>query len=186
MTSGTTTWSCHGLARPAFHHQVAAELAGEHDERAVQQAALLQVEHKLRDRRVDRLFQGDQAGVAVLVRVPILEGNILRRDFDEPRARLGQPPREQAAQPEPAGVVLVVRRLRLQGQVEGLCRRRAQQAMRVVQRAEERLLLEIAAVFSHGTFPRPVCGKSDRGFRSGPGSCPRAGGRSRPPAPGWR
>ena len=46
----------HFLADLALDDHVAAELAGEHDQRAIEQAALFQIEDQLRDRRVDHLL----------------------------------------------------------------------------------------------------------------------------------
>ena len=42
-----------------------------------------------------------------------IEGDVLGRHFDEPRAGFDEPPGEQAAEAEAAGVVLVVALLRL-------------------------------------------------------------------------
>ena len=85
-------------------------------------------------------------GVAVLVRVPVHERNVFGRDFDEPRARFDQPPREQAAAAEAARVVLLERRFLFQRQVERLLFLGAQQPMGRVERAEHRLLLIVAGV----------------------------------------
>ena len=93
------------LADLAFGHRVAAELAGEDDQRAIEQAALVEVANQLRDRRVDQLLHGRRALVAVLVRVPVDERDVLGRDLDVAGAGLDQPAREQAALAEPAGVV---------------------------------------------------------------------------------
>ena len=57
---------------------------------------------------VDRLLHSCGAIVAVLVRVPVAERDVLGRDFNKARAGLDQPPREQAAQSESARVVRVV------------------------------------------------------------------------------
>ena len=84
--------------------------------------------------------------VAVLVRVPVDERDVLGRDLDVARAGLDQPPRQQAAQAEAAGVVGVEAVLRLERQVERLGRRRAQQAVGGVERADQRLALVVAAV----------------------------------------
>ena len=75
---------------------------------------------ELGDRPVDLLLHPLDRGVAVLVRVPVQERHVLGRHLDEARAGLGQPPGEQAAQAEAAGVVLVVALLRLLRQVEGV------------------------------------------------------------------
>ena len=88
MTSGTSTWSFTLLIRLAFDQQIAAELAGEDDQRAIEQAALLEIEHQLRDGRVDLTASSPRPRVAVLVRVPVQERDVLRRHFDVARARL--------------------------------------------------------------------------------------------------
>ena len=84
--------------------------------------------------------------MAVLVRVPVDERDVLGRDFDVAGARLDETAREQAALAEPAGVVLVERLLRLEREVERLRRRGPQQAIGRVERLHDRLALERAAV----------------------------------------
>ena len=128
----------------ALDHHVAAELAGQHDQRAVEQPALLQVEDQLGDRAVDLLLHLGVGGVAVLVRVPAQERDVLGRHLDEARPGLGQPPGQQAALAEPAGVVAVEALLRLLGQVEGVALRRVEQAVGVVHGAQHRLLVVVA------------------------------------------
>ena len=91
-------------------------------------------------------FIAADAIVAVLVAVPVDERDVLGGHLDVARARLDQPPREQAALPEAAGVVGVEALLGLERQVEGLRRRRSQQPIRGVERLDERLALEVAAV----------------------------------------
>jgi hypothetical protein len=117
---------------------------GQHDQRAVEQAALFEVQHELRDRLIDHLLQLDHPLVPVVVRVPVFERDVLARHFDESRAALDQPPRQQTPEPEPPDVVLLVRLLRLERQVERLRRGRREQPVRVVHRAQQRLLLEVA------------------------------------------
>ena len=119
---------------------------------------------------VDLRFHVDQAGVAVLVRVPVQEGDVLGRDLNVARADLGQPPGQQTAQAEPAQVLLFVIAIacegregdhfarihsarqvfgnvlpRLERKIESFGRGRAEQAVRVIQRAQERFLLIVAA-----------------------------------------
>ena len=62
---------------------------------------------------VDLLLHARVGGVAVLVRVPVEERHVLGRHFDEARAGLDEPPGQQAAQAEAAGVVRVEALLRL-------------------------------------------------------------------------
>ena len=91
-----------------------------------------------------------RALVAVLVRIPVAERDVLGGDFDVARARLDQAPRQQAALPEAAGVVNVEALARLEREVERLGRGRGQQPVGRVQRADQRLALEIAAVLIDG------------------------------------
>src|SRR5579885_2106128 len=106
--------------RLALHDHVAPEFAGQHDQRAVQQPALLQVQYQLRNRPVDGLLHSDGPLMAVFVRVPVAERDVLRGDLDETRAGLGQPAGQQAAQPEAARVVDIVGFLRLEREIECL------------------------------------------------------------------
>ena len=108
----------HFLAGLALGDRVAAELAGQHDQRAIEQAARLEVAHQRRHRRVDHRLHRLGALVAVLVRVPVDERNVLGRHFDVAGAALDQPPREQAAAPERAGTVVVAAGRRLEREVE--------------------------------------------------------------------
>ena len=109
----------------------------------------LQIEDQLRHRRVDHLLHRLGARVPVLVAVPVHERDVLRRHLDVARAGFDQAPREQAALSEAAGVVRLERGLRLEREVERLRRRRAQQAIGAVERAHQRLALEVAAVLVH-------------------------------------
>jgi hypothetical protein len=114
-------------------HRVPAELAGEDNESAVQQPALVQIPNQLGNRSIDDLLHGHCAFVAVLVRVPVKERNVLRRHFDVPCARFHETSREQAALSEPA--LLIGREIfsRVQRQVERSGRRRVQQPIRGVE-----------------------------------------------------
>src|SRR5437588_528210 len=82
--------------------------------------ALLEVEHQLRYRPIDLLLQAFHGRVAVLVRVPVQERDILRGHLDEPRPGLGQAAGEEATEAEAAGVVLLEAVLRLSSEVEGI------------------------------------------------------------------
>ena len=95
------------LADLAFGHRVAAELAGQDDQCPVEQAALVEVSNQLGDRPVDDLLHVRGALVAILVRVPVDEGNVLGGHLDVAGARLDETARQQASLAEPAGVVLV-------------------------------------------------------------------------------
>src|SRR5262249_40164736 len=91
------------------------------------------------------LLQGDHARMAVVVSIPVLERDVLRRHLDESSAGLDQAAREEAAEAEAARIVARVGFLRLPRQVERLRRRRAQQPVGVVHGADQALLLVIAA-----------------------------------------
>src|SRR5690349_8961464 len=84
----------------------------------------------------------------VLMGVPMHEGNVFGRHLDEPRARLDKPPREQAAETEPAHVVLLVAFFWFLGQVERRALFAVEQAMRVLDRADDRLLVIVAGDFA--------------------------------------
>ena len=123
----------HLVARLALDEHVPAELAGEHDQRAVKQPALLEVEHELRDRGVDLTLQVGKSLVAVLVRIPVQEWHVLSGQLDEARTGLDEPPRKQTATPELTCVVRVEHFFFLERQVERLGRRRGQEPVRVVE-----------------------------------------------------
>ena len=59
---------------------------------------------------IDLLLHPDQAFVAVLMRVPVEERDVLGGDLDVARPRLDQPSRQQAAEPESAHHLALVRR----------------------------------------------------------------------------
>ena len=137
--------------------------------------AFLQVEHELGDRRVNGLLQIDHARVAVFVRVPVLKGNVFGGDLDEAGARFGQPPRQQAAQAEAAGVVFVVAGFGFERQIEGLGGRRTQQPVRIIQRAQQRIFLVIAAQLADRALLDEFPVKFGRAFRIATGSFPPGG-----------
>ena len=94
----------------AFDDHVAAELACQDDERAIEQSALLEVAYELRDGTVDRLLERHGACVAIFVRIPVQKWNVFGGDFDEAGAGLAQAPREQAAEAEAADHLRLVLR----------------------------------------------------------------------------
>ena len=104
----------------AFGQGIAAELARQHDERSLQQPPFFQVANELRDWRVDQFLHRGRALVAVLVAVPVNEGDVFRGDLDVTRAALDEAPREQTTLSEPAGVIGVEICLRLERQIERL------------------------------------------------------------------
>ena len=84
------------------------------DQRAVEQAALLPGRGSAA-RSAGRSPSSCRSSgrVAVLVRVPVQERHVLGRHLDEPGPGLDQPPGQQAAEAEAAGVVLLEALLRL-------------------------------------------------------------------------
>jgi len=100
--------------RRAFQHRITRKLACEDDQRAIEQAALVEIAHELCDGPVDLLLHRDHTIVPVLVRIPILEGNVFARHLNKASPSLRESAREQAALAEPAGVVRVVSFLLLQ------------------------------------------------------------------------
>src|ERR1035437_7612765 len=83
--------------------------------------------------------------MAVLVGVPMLEGNIFGGHLDETGAGFGETPSQETAQTKLPGVVLVVAGLGFKRQIECLGRRRAEQTVRVIERAQEGFFLVTAA-----------------------------------------
>ena len=148
-------------------------------------------------------FISRQPRVAVLVRVPVQERDVLGRHLDVARARFDQPPRQQAAEAEAADHLLLVPGAeaillcaellpglvaghvladvleRLERQVERLRRRRAQQAVGVVVRAEQRVALVAAALLADRARVEQLPVEACRDSRSGPASCRPAGARRR-------
>ena len=116
-----------------------------------------------------------------LVSIPIEERDVLGRDFNVAGTRLGQTPGQEAPQTKALEVGLFVNPFpgpvaaqssaeipasgrvfgdglrRFQSQIEGLGRRRSQQAMGVVERAQQRFLLIPAAQLTHrGCLHQPT------------------------------
>ena len=88
--------------------------------------------------------------MTIVVRVPVEERDVFGRDLNVARARLDQTPGQQAALPEAARVVGVIGSLRLQGEIECLSGGRAEEAVRVVERAQQRLSLVVAPGLGDG------------------------------------
>ncbi len=116
------------------------------------------------------------------MRIPVEEGNVFGGDLDEARAGLGQAPRQQAAEPEAAGVVAVEDWPGFAGQVEGIALAGVEQAMGVIDGTQHRLLMIIAGQVGGGAVPEklPECalalGKAGRGHAwRRPDSCHRIG-----------
>ena len=158
----------HVLPRLALHDNIAAELAGENDERSVQHAALLQVEDQLGHRPVDGLLHSHGAYMAIFVSVPEPERNVFGRDFNEARACFGQTASQQTAKAELAGVIDVEALLRFQRQVKGLGRGRTEQTMSPFHRSQQRLLLKTAAMLQYRIvglqFPVSFVAAMEAGF----------------------
>ena len=88
----------HLRARFTLGHHVAAEFAGQHHQRAIEQAAGFQIENQLGHRRVDGLLHSQGALMAIFVGIPIAKRNVLGGHFDKARAGFHQAASEQAAQ----------------------------------------------------------------------------------------
>ena len=168
-----------GLVGLSLDHHVAAELTGEDDQRSIEQAAFFEVEDQLRDGRVDHALELRHTCVTILVRIPVLKGNVLRRDLDEARSGFDQTAGQEATASEPSGVVDVEFLLGLERQVERLGRRRCQQAIGVVHRSHERFLLEVGPMAADGTrrgellvFLVPVFESARRHSLGGLDACP--------------
>ena len=101
-------------------HRRATKLAAPHDQRVIQQAALLQVAQQRRDGLVNVLAQVPRARVVVRVRVPRLPVAVI--NLDEPHAPLGEPPRHEAAVRKMALAVKFARRRRFARDVERIRR----------------------------------------------------------------
>ena len=100
-------------AGDAFDHHVAAELAGDDDEGAVEHLSLLEVADQTGDRPVDLLLEFGQGLMAVLVGVPVDEGDVFGGHLDEAGTGFRHAAGEQAAAAEAAVAVGFERFLRL-------------------------------------------------------------------------
>ena len=100
----------------------AAELAHPHDQRRVEQAAVLQVGHQRRPGGVERRAEGLHLVEVVLVRVPAAEG-----DLDEGHVALDQAAGQEAALAELVAAVAVAQRRGLLFEIERLRRLRTHQ-----------------------------------------------------------
>ena len=92
-------------------HHVAAELAGHHYQRPVEHAALLQIEHQLRNGAIDGHLHMDELFMPPFVGVPIKERNVLGRDFDISGSCLSQTPSQQTAQTKALKIGLLINAL---------------------------------------------------------------------------
>src|SRR6185312_8271888 len=115
-------------------------------ERSIEQTAFLEIQNQLRYRRVDLLLHHCRALVAVLMCVPEQKRDVFGRDFDVSGPAFDQPSGEQATLAEPTRIVRVEGRLGLEREVEGLRRRRSEEPVGGIERAEERLALKVAGV----------------------------------------
>src|SRR5687768_2230599 len=78
------------LIYPPLDQHITAELAREHNQRAVKQAALAQVPHETGNRPIDERLHLRDSLMAVFMRVPVSEWLILGVYLDEARARFDQ------------------------------------------------------------------------------------------------
>ena len=95
----------------AFNHHVATELAGDHNQRAVEEPLGFQVENQLGDGLIDFLLDSSDRGVPIFVSVPVNKRNILRGNFDKPSPLLDKPSRQQTTAAETTGAITLGRLL---------------------------------------------------------------------------
>ena len=137
-------------AGPPLGDHVAAELAGDDNERPVEEAAGLEIADQRGDGAVDLLVHPVDRLVAALVGVPVDEGDVFGRYLDIPGAILDEAPGEEAAAAEAAGVVLLDHLLRLEGNVEGGSLLGREEAVGVFQAPQHRLLVVVARELPSG------------------------------------
>ena len=137
-------------ARATFDHGVAAELAGDDDQRAVEQATLLKVTDEARDRTVDLGVHLRDGLMALAMRVPLEERHVLRGDLDEAGAVLDQASGEQAATAKAASVIILLHLGRLERDVESGTFLGAEQAIGVIHGAQHGLMLMVAEQVAAG------------------------------------
>src|SRR5690242_2809689 len=100
----------------------AAEFSHPHDERLLQQAAVLEIAHERAPSGVERLAQLLNNVEVILVRVPTdpagHPGSGRQGHLDERHAPLDEPPRQKATLPEQAAAIAVAERMRLVLKIE--------------------------------------------------------------------
>ncbi len=137
-------------ARNPFDHHVAAEFAGDDDESAIEQALLIKIADELRDGGIDLLLHADVGIVAIFVRVPVVEGDVFRRDLNEAGTGFAEAAGEQAPEAETARVVFVVGLLRFAGEVERLSVGGFEEQVGVFDAAKHRFPVVIGSEFVIG------------------------------------
>src|SRR5262245_13198837 len=107
-------------AGDALDDHVAAEFAGENDERAIQEATGFEIENELSDGAVDFLVEAINRFMAIGVCIPVNEGDVLGSDLDVAGAGFDESAGQKTPLAEAAGVVFFVALLRLERDVEGV------------------------------------------------------------------
>src|SRR5216684_4979681 len=146
----------HRLVRLTLLHHVAAELAGQQDDGAVQKSTRFEVANELENRGIDLLLHSDRPLMAVFMRIPILEWNVFRGYLDEPRSRFCKTARQQTPQTERPGVVNVITGLRFEREIESFGRRRIKQTVRRIHRSPQRIALILASKLLDRTLSREL------------------------------
>src|SRR5260370_1349420 len=146
----------HGLVRLTLLHHIAAELAGQQDDGAVQKSTRFEVANELGNGGIDLLLHSDRALMTVLVRIPILERNVFRGYLDESRSRFSKTARQQTPQTERPGVVNVITGLRFERKIESFSRRRIKQTVRRIHRSPEGIALIFASKLLDRTLSREL------------------------------
>lgn len=139
-------------ARDAFDHHVAAELAGDDDEGAVEHAALFEVPDELGDGEIDLRLDALDRFVTFFVSVPSFEGLVFGGDFDEASTGFGEAAREEAALAKAALTVWGGGFFGFLGEVKGGSFLGAEEAVSFVHGAEHGFLLEGAGALAGFTF----------------------------------
>src|SRR5258708_16880797 len=88
----------HRLVRLTLLHHIAAELAGQQDDGAVQKSTRFEIANELGNGGIDLLLHSDRALMTVLVRIPILKRNVFRGYLDESRPHFRTTARQQPPQ----------------------------------------------------------------------------------------
>ena len=96
----------------------AAHFAHRHDQRFVQQTAIVQIGQQRRECLVERGDQMVLQIVAAAVRIPTVAVDAVVMDGDKPHARFDQPPRHQAGLPVQMPAVAVAQRGRFLSNVQ--------------------------------------------------------------------
>ncbi len=99
---------------------------------------------------VNFLMQAVDGGVSIFVGIPLFERGVFGGHFDKARAGLDQSTGQETTAPESAGVVFIVTFLFLQTQVERFTLLGPEKFVRILKRAQHRLLMVVAEKFALG------------------------------------